>query len=202
MGKLRDSILTIWQADAGSPDEPDNAQLARWVGHLVTAERDAQRRSKDSYQRIERLRQEVARAYALPTPQGLVTEAAIRHLDTAFRVLDDEQGTIATAIDRIKDAKNLLTGQPVEPCPGGCGIDLGHPGNPDRRCVCPKRVARTWEQLPPVTDLPAVVEVRKPNGATETWRRHTHEDRYGTPGQYVRTLNMLRERGDVREVQS
>lgn len=205
-GKLRAAILAMWQESGSTSDVPDTAQLTRWVGHLVKANEDQHRRSKDDFQRMDRLRQEVTRAYALPTPQTLVSEAAIGHLDTALTMLGELVSAHADgAVTHVEAAKNLLTGQPVEPCPGGCGIDLGHPGNPDRQCACPKPAPRVWERLDEIEELPFTVEVKPRTGFVTVWRRPAMSrdfERVGESDGRTMRIEQLRYLGDVREVLS
>jgi hypothetical protein len=49
----------------------------------------------------------------------------------------DPLGPLDHGIAMIRDAKKLLAGESVAPCPE-CGIDLKAPGNPDGRCACVK----------------------------------------------------------------
>lgn len=142
---LRPAILDLWQDSASSPDEPDNEQLTRWVRRLIEHGDRYRRALKYAHRRIDEL-----------NPTETAVGAAVGHLNMAISVLAsarrritgdyvrpermlDPLGPLDDGISRIKDAKALLTDHPVGPCPGGCGIDLGHPGNPDRRCACLKR---------------------------------------------------------------
>lgn len=206
-GKLRAAILRTWQGAAASIDEPDNAHLARWVDSIVIAEQAARRRAKDDFQRMDRLRQEVANAYRLPTPQSLVSEAAVRHLVTARDLLADGLNHVGEAVDRVEAARKLILGEPVEPCPGGCGIDLGHPGNPDRRCACLKRAepesetARVWPKLDEVDELPFIVEVKPATGFITVWTREPMSRDFEHDGRSMR-IEQLRYLGEVREVRS
>lgn len=223
--KLRPLILRLWQDSATSPEEPDNEHLAQWVGHILQAEDAYRRQLKDAHQKLHSLRETLKTLNSLPAPaephpSETVVGAAVGHLSMAIGALRSTQRRITgdyvsperkldpllpldDAIARVKDAKKLLTGEPVEPCPGGCGVDLGHPGNPDRQCACPKWEPRTWEQLTEVEsdDLPLMVEVRPDTGFITVWRRTPASRDFENNGRTLR-LEQLRYLGTVREVPS
>jgi hypothetical protein len=140
---LRPAILDLWQDSASSSDEPNNERLARWVERLIEHGDRDRRALKDAHRHIDEL-----------NPTGTAVGAAVGHLNMAVGVLTsarrritgdyvnpkrklDPLGPLDDGISRIKDAKKLLTGEPVAPCPE-CGIDLKDPGNPDGRCACMK----------------------------------------------------------------
>lgn len=140
---LRPAILDLWQDSASSPDEPGNDELARWVERLIEHGDRDRRALKDAHRRIDAL-----------NPTETAVGAAVGHLNIAVGVLTsarrritgdyvnperklDPLGPLDDGIARIRDAKKLLIGEPVAPCPE-CGIDLKAPGNPDGRCACLK----------------------------------------------------------------
>lgn len=194
MGKLRDAILTIWQREAFSPDEPDNAGLVRWVERVVRSEKDASQQAKDAFRRIENLQQTLKQVTALPQPQGIVIGATVGHLNMALMDLKSTRNRVTgqyvnperqlpslppldDAIARVKDAKALLLGEPIEPCPGGCGIDLAHPGNPDRQCACPKRGPVTWTFEPGQVDaLKALLSLVHQDELAHSWWQQLPDD--------------------------
>lgn len=86
----------------------------------------------------------------------------------------------------------------------GCGNFVPPPAL--HKATCPTRTApprepRTWPKLDPSVApdelLPEVVQVK---GIDSVWRLDPGLGQYGAPGEYRRTLEMLRMLGEVREV--
>lgn len=82
-GKLRAQLLALWQSEATSSDEPDNAQLMRWVHNVVGSEKVHSRDLKAAERRIEELKQTLR----LPHPTTTVVGAVVEHLNAAIAVL-------------------------------------------------------------------------------------------------------------------
>jgi hypothetical protein len=175
---LRALLLPIWQEHASSSDEPDNAQLVRWVTAQIETVRYLSTRLKAAE----------SGPITLSLPQVPDGAVALVGSQTGWRYVLWGDGTAGLWHSNDPDGGTE---------PGSLGALLHAEGGEVTVEFAPPREPRTWKQLTPAPDDLEAVEV----GDVGILRRHPeHRDGWVSKDNALYFWREVLELGEVREV--